>query len=423
MKFSYLFRNYDPNLEFKIKDILYKKYGYETPRLGLDGIYKYFKSLIKSFRDNGVFVFIVGGTNGKGEVCLTLSKIFNNLNISSAVWTSPHILSVRERFIYNGNYLSYDELFEFFKKDAPYMSYYEYLFYTFCSLMAKREPQVLILEVGLGGRLDAVNLFDANCTCTTSISRDHVHILGNRLDKILMEKLGITRPNIPHISAISSYYLRDLANKYCQKQSSPFYDLQDMGMFVEDESFRLRNYKTAYALYNIFCGDNIDVELVKRPIDIIPRGYNFDIKGRFESIEYKGGRFSFIGSHNLDGFRHLVSRVKEEQILLLSFSNRPLNELREILKLSIKCLNVSKIKLSWFEHFKACEKEDLIKLSQEFLTNVEFVENWQKYIVQSIYKKNNILVAGSYYFLGEVQNFLYRYINSDNSTYSISTRI
>ena len=158
----------------------------------------YLSAKLKEARSKNWKVVIIAGTNGKGETAHTLNTLALKQEIKVALWTSPHILSLRERFCFEGEDLSYEELelalgdeFANQKKEGFFLGYYETLFSVFLSLALKKNPELLILEVGLGGRFDAVNLMNPDLCLITSIGRDHEEFLGRGHRKILLEKLVI----------------------------------------------------------------------------------------------------------------------------------------------------------------------------------------------------------------------------------------
>lgn len=153
----------------------------------------------------------VAGTNGKGSVCAYLSSILKEAGYSTAVFTSPHLISIKERFVFNGSNVE-DELFlyafqkvkdsaEIFQQiGAGHPSYFEFLFLMFMVMVSKQSVDYVVLETGLGGRLDATNCIEHPLlTIITSIGLDHTEYLGNTIAKIAAEKAGIIKKGVPVI--------------------------------------------------------------------------------------------------------------------------------------------------------------------------------------------------------------------------------
>ena len=138
----------------------------------------------------------VAGTNGKGSTIAVLEQILQDLGLSTAVYTSPHMLSFNERFRLGGRLASDDELCRAFAKieqarDDVVLTFFEYTTLAAMLLFADQRVDVAIFEVGLGGRLDAVNIIPADLAIITSISLDHEQWLGNSRELIAAEKGGI----------------------------------------------------------------------------------------------------------------------------------------------------------------------------------------------------------------------------------------
>ena len=151
-------------------------------------------------------IFTVGGTNGKGSACAMLESILAHAGYRPGCYTSPHLLRYNERVRIGGNEASDDALgralaaVDAARGDVP-LTYFEFSTLAAVSLFVDEKVDVAILEVGLGGRLDAVNAFDADCAMVMSIDLDHMDYLGDTREAIASEKAGIFRRGRPAISA------------------------------------------------------------------------------------------------------------------------------------------------------------------------------------------------------------------------------
>ena len=155
-------------------------------------------------------VITVAGTNGKGSTCAYLEAILLAAGYRVAMHTSPHLLRFNERARVNGVEVSDELLLEYFAKveqarvsliDAPTLTYFEFTTLAIMLLFSETPLDAVILEVGMGGRLDAVNCVDADCAIVTSIDIDHTDFLGSTREAIALEKAGIFRQGIPAICA------------------------------------------------------------------------------------------------------------------------------------------------------------------------------------------------------------------------------
>jgi len=149
-------------------------------------------------------VITVAGTNGKGSTCAMLESILLHANYRTAVFTSPHLVHFEERLRLSGEAVKAEALAVHFEaveqaRGDMALTYFEFttLALLLCTMASK--PDVAILEVGLGGRLDAVNVVDADCAIITSIDLDHMEFLGPDRESIGFEKAGIMRAGRPAI--------------------------------------------------------------------------------------------------------------------------------------------------------------------------------------------------------------------------------
>lgn len=151
---------------------------------------------------NGSIKIVVGGTNGKGSTTTMLDQILRQAGLSSATFTSPHFLRYNERICINGEEVSDQALCDAFSaieqaRGDISLTYFEYGALAALVLFTAAKPDVVILEVGLGGRLDAVNLVDADISIVTTIALDHTEWLGPDRESIGREKAGIFRAGKP----------------------------------------------------------------------------------------------------------------------------------------------------------------------------------------------------------------------------------
>ena len=154
-------------------------------------------------------VILVGGTNGKGSVCAMLERILATSGYRVGLYTSPHLLRYNERI--RVDLVAADdaaicrafERVEQGRRDAgdAALTYFEFATLAAWEVFAAAAPDVVILEVGLGGRLDATNIYPADCCVVTTVDLDHMEFLGTDRDAIGFEKAGIFRPGVPAVCA------------------------------------------------------------------------------------------------------------------------------------------------------------------------------------------------------------------------------
>ena len=151
-------------------------------------------------------IITVAGTNGKGSTCAMLEAVLLEAGYRTGVYTSPHLVDFEERCRVRGEIVSATDLVAAFarvesaralKDQEITLTYFEFTTLAIIQLLVDAHLDVVVLEVGLGGRLDAVNIFDADCAVITSIDLDHMAFLGNTREAIGLEKAGIMRPGKP----------------------------------------------------------------------------------------------------------------------------------------------------------------------------------------------------------------------------------
>ncbi|HZN27603.1 MAG TPA: bifunctional tetrahydrofolate synthase/dihydrofolate synthase [Burkholderiales bacterium] len=151
-------------------------------------------------------IFTVGGTNGKGSACAMLEAILGEGGYRVGCYTSPHLLRYNERVRIGRREASDADLVralavvEAARQDTP-LTYFEFSTLAAMWLFEQQRIEVAVLEVGLGGRLDAVNAFDTDCALVMSVALDHMDYLGATREEIGREKAGILRPGRPAVCA------------------------------------------------------------------------------------------------------------------------------------------------------------------------------------------------------------------------------
>ena len=152
---------------------------------------------------------IVGGTNGKGSTCAMLESILHAAGYRTGFYSSPHLVRYNERVRFgkidasDAKLIASFEAIERARMISPVipLTYFEFATLSALLLFQREKVDVAILEVGLGGRLDAVNIIDADASIVVSVDLDHQSYLGNTREKIALEKAHIFRPDRPAIFA------------------------------------------------------------------------------------------------------------------------------------------------------------------------------------------------------------------------------
>ena len=178
-----------------------KKRGME---LGLERVFRVHQALVQSTY-NATIVH-VAGSNGKGTLCATLAAHLHQLNQSTVLFTSPHLVRIEERIRLDGRPISVQQ-FDAYLTDIreaessveEQLTFFEITFLVACLCASRNDVGVFIVETGLGGRYDATRILPADVSVVTSLSLEHRDILGDTLAEIAAEKAAIARPGKPLI--------------------------------------------------------------------------------------------------------------------------------------------------------------------------------------------------------------------------------
>ena len=170
----------------------------------------------------------VAGTNGKGSVCVTLLTALRQAGFTVGMYTSPHLSTVRERIRLNDEYISEEEFSELAAKvievlGGEAITYFEFVTAVALLWYERRQPDLVILETGMGGRLDATNVVTPLVSLVTSISMDHQAYLGDTLTAIATEKAGIIKKNIPVVAAGGAAEVTQVLTKAATAKQAPLY--------------------------------------------------------------------------------------------------------------------------------------------------------------------------------------------------------
>jgi len=372
-------------------------YGQEQMNPGLDRIKLTLKDIFPEL--NKLRIVIIAGTNGKGETTLRLSELLKSHQYCT--WTSPHITRLTERFRSEEGEIEQQVLekliLECHQKVEEHqfkLSYYEFLFFVFCTWAQTKSPEFLLLEVGLGGRLDAVNVLDAEIVLLPSISRDHQEILGRRYDQILKEKLGTLRPSTSFIHFLDRKYLIERARSMADSVGARTISLNDT-LNIPDFDFSRRNLALATAAFCQLFGQDFS----QNEWNLVP-----GLENRGEVVKGSNEWF-FYGSHNVDGMRKLIQFLHSEtynfkrsrfDTVIAAFSKRDSSDLKVMMRMLSKS-GLGNVVVTTFDHPKAATVVEIEKLSRE--EGLSFVKDIENY-VHGQNKNQRMLVTGSYYFLG-----------------------
>jgi dihydrofolate synthase/folylpolyglutamate synthase len=312
-------------------------------KLGLHNISKLLDILERPDRD--MAILHVAGTNGKGSVAAMLDAILRADGLSTGLFTSPHLIRPSERIRIDGADLSeaaFDaavlrlrDVLETCVGDRrleAHPSFFEVVTATALTEFRAAGVDVGVLEVGLGGRLDATNAADTDVSIVVSVDLDHTKTLGDTIEKIAFEKAGIVRPGVPVVSGVERAAARDVVRAVARERGAPWIDAREVASIEPgpDRSFTVVTERARYA--DLRCAlsgrhqwDNARVAIVALeaaretlgrtiPPDAVARGLAATRwPGRLQWVEGRP-RMLFDGAHNPAGIAALADYLAEHPI-------------------------------------------------------------------------------------------------------------
>lgn len=294
----------------------------------------------------------VAGTNGKGSVCAFLSSMLVKAGKQTGLFTSPHLVKINERFQINNVPVEDEEFLAAYEKVAEavasmqrdgfaHPTYFELLFALAMVLFAEKKMEYVVLETGLGGRLDATNMVEHPVAAViTSISLDHTEILGDTIEKIAFEKAGIIKPGVPVIYDGRCKEAGNVIRQRAEELGSSAWELrEDMyEILVSGEKSIDFSLNTGYYVHTTVTVPYlahyqvINSALALLAMDVIDAQRQIPVGLRVQAVRETTwqGRMETVlpgvvldGAHNADGiqeFVRTVQRVQKERRVTMLFS-------------------------------------------------------------------------------------------------------
>ncbi len=381
----------------------------------------------------------IAGTNGKGSVSAFLRAGLEANGYSVGMFTSPHLVSIRERFMIGNSMISSDEfvrVFEYVRKevdvihDKPGFSnyhptFFEYLFFMAAVWFMSKRPDIIVLETGLGGRLDATNSISSPVVSViTEIGLDHEEYLGNTKELIAGEKAGIIRPGVPVVHwSKNEPYDEVIYNRALELSSKAYFvseenikNLETFGAGIDfsmhslyDESVKISlNTKALYQVENAAVSfETLMVlsQILKKEIcaSKCSQGFlNMVWPGRMERISE---RFVIDGAHNEDGIEAFLKSVAIDGCnrRTLLFSGVSDKNIEKVAGLIVGSGLFDKIILCSLNSYRAAAKERLLAAFNE-AKEVQYFDTVKAGLKALLETDNSMLyAAGSLYLVGEIK--------------------
>ena len=386
----------------------------------------------------------VAGTNGKGSVCAYLQAILMAEGKRTGFFTSPHLVSVNERIRMDNVQIDNKTFLEVFRKvlktvrrmvedGIEHPSYFEFLFGMGMTAFAETDVEYIILETGLGGRLDATNAVEKPVlSIITSISLDHTAILGDTIRKIAVEKAGIIKPKVPVFFDGSNKEAAEVIRTkgeelgvYCREVTNHAYEIREV-----HRKYIAFSRRSAYDKDVIFqvpmcgCYQAMNAELALEASEYLLAGEEIHMErwkqvlaqlhweGRMERI---GAHITVDGAHNPGAMQAFVESVKAldesergEMILLFSaVSDKKYDEMIEYLcgNLDVKAYIVTQI-----EDERGVPVEELADIFRRYTDRPVYCKERLEDAVRTALDKRGesgeIYCLGSLYLVGMIKKLL-----------------
>ena len=402
---------YNSTIQWLYKQIPpYQFKGSDSYKPGLSRI-KNFLSFLGNPQSNLKFIH-VGGTNGKGSTSHMLSSILQEYDKKVGLFTSPHMFDFRERIKINSNKIGKKTVIDFVEKNKDYFlskrnSFFEISFALAIFYFEIQKVDYAIIEVGLGGRLDATNVIHPLLSVITNIGLDHTKFLGDKITSIANEKAGIIKKNIPVLIGEKNKETDRIFIEKAKRESSKIFFTED---FLSSDfdlnlkaNYQRKNINTAFAAIQILFGNKITNDILK--IGILNLRENTLLRGRWEKIMNKPLVIADV-AHNEEGFKEVlfeINRIKaHKKIFVLGFvKDKPIEK---IIKLFPKegIYFFSSLKIS-----RALSSKNLNLILKNTDIGFEIFESIQEAYKRALNiasKEDFIFVGGSNFTVSEILN-------------------
>ncbi len=394
--------------------------------------------------DESLRIIHVAGTNGKGSVCAYMRNVMETAGYRVAVFTSPHLVDVRERFVINSEMISKEaflqaflhiyDLLEWEKIEAGegyHPTFFEYMFFIGMLVFKEAAPDYCILETGLGGRLDATNaVAKKELAVITRIGLEHTEYLGDTLEAIAGEKAGIMAPDTPAVCWETCEEVTAVFEEKARKMSA------ECNLVSKRDYVFLRNdNKTIDFLYVCRYDNSVMVRLntiaryqaencalALRAIEILDKEGRIGIDHMKKGVEacFWAGRMEEVlpgvfvdGAHNADGVRAFLETVRTDgydgrrRLLFSVVSDKDYSLM--LRKLAGENLFES-ITLAQLENYRGASLEEMQSQLRSFcqaeVTGYEHVKDALQAVLARKLEEERVYIVGSLYLVGEIKEYL-----------------
>jgi dihydrofolate synthase / folylpolyglutamate synthase len=263
----------------------------------------------------------VAGTNGKGSTSHMLASVLQESGYKVGLYTSPHLKDFRERIKIDGKDISEEFVIEFVAKhkdffEANDMSFFEMSVGLAFDYFASEKVDIAIIEVGLGGRLDATNIITPLVSVITNIDLDHMQFLGNTTKEIAGEKAGIIKPNVPVVIGEYTPETQPVFLAKAEENKAPIYFASDLifEVFSSDlvGDYQFHNKKTVQQTIAVLNAQNefrVSDENLKKGLLLVSK--NTGLQGRWQQLG-ENPKIICDTAHNKHGLAIVMNQIQKE---------------------------------------------------------------------------------------------------------------
>jgi dihydrofolate synthase/folylpolyglutamate synthase len=353
----------------------------------------------------------VAGTNGKGSTSSMIASVFMEAGYKVGLYTSPHLKDFRERITINGKKISKNYVHQFVLEHKQFfetteLSFFEMTVGLAFQYFSDKKVDIAIIEVGMGGRLDATNIITPLLSIITNIGKDHTAFLGDTLEKIAFEKAGIIKQNIPVVIGEYTIQTKPVFLEVASKNKSEIYFAQDInhpdypcGLLGD---YQIKNKKTVIEVFrNLKSNFNISEENIKNGIANVV--LNTHLQGRWQILqEYP--KVICDTAHNANGLEMVMQQLKKETYNQLHIVLGVVNDkdLDAILPLFPKNANYYFCKPKNERGLNAKKLQDKAKSFQLFGNTYTSISKAYKAALEKSSDKDLIFIGGSNFVVSEI---------------------
>lgn len=375
----------------------------------------------------------VAGTNGKGATCAILSSVYSESGYKTGLFTSPHLISLNERFQIDGCRITDEEVLIFFREHGALLVQYPLTYFEITVAIAfwwfhRENVDIAVIETGLGGRLDATNIVVPLVSVITTIALDHTNYLGNSLEVISREKAGIVKPGIPVVTGNLTDDALGIVEQTAEIENSRIVKGSELhpgykeGNFILQVSGQTQTFKSD--LHAPVHRHNLAVawQVIKVLNDILPvtnvdfrKGFQHAgrlMPGRFEKL-HRERNWYFDGAHNeqaLQALKETIGTIKpaKEAIVVFALMKDKIDE-----NLINQFLGFKKNYYYTLKSLRAATCED-IRLSG-LVAEPMAADEVDLFNLLGSFKSELVIFTGSFYFYSTVKEWLDQFIEYENN--------